>query len=157
MLRVADAVAEVILYTGGIFGKQLLVTETEEQNVAGATIDVPSAYATSEALTQDEETVIAAQVALNYFFHSYATQKVQERIADEGQEWEYTLSANLVRDALNALIGDRDRALEVISQNMALDRYESFLAVRDAHVAAVIEPWTASSAGAGQEVDWRFS
>jgi hypothetical protein len=84
----ADAIAEVILYTGSVFGKQLVVTDTDDATGA------PSEYATSDAADAPEGTVIAAQAALDYFFHRFAETKVSEQIADEAQTWEYTLSAN---------------------------------------------------------------
>lgn len=146
--RVADAIADVILYTGSAFGKELVVKDTDEDGV-------PTEYETSDALSLPEQSVIAAQAALNYFFHGFSNLKVQERIADEGQEWEYTLSANLIRDALKALIDQRDKALEALGRaGMALERYESFIAVRDAHVAAYIEPWVHGAGVGGQ--DYRF-
>ena len=84
----ADAIAEVILYTGGVFGKQLLVTSDDQ--------GVPDEYATNEALTLREQAVIATQAALNYFFQKFSAMNTTESIADEAQTWEYTLSANLL-------------------------------------------------------------
>ena len=102
----ADAIAEVILYTGGVFGKQLLVTGDDQ--------GVPDEYATNEALTLREQAVIATQAALNYFFQKFSAMKTTERIADEAQTWEYTLSANLLNEQLKLLIGERDRALQAL-------------------------------------------
>ena len=107
----ADAIAEVILYTGGVFGKQLLVTGDDQ--------GVPDEYATNEALTLREQAVIATQAALNYFFQKFSAMKTTERIADEAQTWEYTLSANLLNEQLKLLIGERDRALEAMERDGA--------------------------------------
>lgn len=144
----ADAIAEIILYTGGVFGKQLLVTEETD--------GVPSKYATSDALTLPEQAVIASQAALNYFFQKFAGMKTSERIGDEAQTWEYTLSANLLQEQLKHLISDRDRAIDALTaQGAPLDSYTSFIAVRDHHVSQMIEPWVHPHGIGGQE-DYRF-
>lgn len=151
----ADAIAAVILYTGSVFGKQLVVTHVDEATGA------PDEYATSEPLTLGEGTVIAAQATLDYFFHRFAEMKVSERIADEAQQWEYTLSANLLRDQLKLLIAERDKALEAVRGELgpAYDQYASFIATRDRHTSILIEPWvhfdTGLSLGGGQEFAWR--
>lgn len=145
---VADALADVVLYSGGLFGAELLVTADEN--------GIPTEYATSEALTLPQQGVVAIQAALNFFFFRFVDAKTSERIADEAQSWEWTKSANLVRDQLKYLIEQRDKALEQVADEGApLDAYESFLAVRDESIAAWIEPWAAGSGGSGQE-DYRF-
>jgi hypothetical protein len=133
----ADALAEVILYTGSVFGKQLLVTATD--SATGA----PTEYATSEPLTLGEAAVVSTQAALDYFFHRFANLKVSERIADEAQTWEYALSPTLLRDELAHLISERDKALQALegAGGAIFEVYESFLAVRDARVSQLIEPW----------------
>jgi hypothetical protein len=152
----ADAIAAVILYTGSVFGKQLVVTDTDDATGA------PSEYATSAPLTLEEGTVIAAQAALDYFFHRFAEMKVSEQIADEAQTWEYTLSANLIRDQLKLLVEQRDKALEALSGALgpAYDSYASFIATRDLHTSMLIEPWvhfdTGLALGGGQELDFRW-
>lgn len=149
----ADAIAEVILYTGSVFGKQLVVTSTDDATGA------PDEYATSDALTLQEQAVIATQAALDFFFHSFVNTKVSERISDEAQSWEYTLSATLLRDQLALLVKERDRALDALAGvgGAMLDAYESFLAVRDTHTAQLVEPWVTGAIGSGLEVDVRFS
>lgn len=153
----ADAIAAVILYSGSVFGKQLVVTSTDVDTGA------PSEYATSEPLTLEEGTVIAAQAALDFFFHRFAETKMSERIADEAQQWEYTLSATLIRDQLKLLAEQRDKALAALSGALgpALDQYASFIATRDVHTSMLIEPWvhfdTGLALGGGMEFDpsWR--
>lgn len=142
---VADAIANVILYSGGLFGHTLIVTDTTGDPA------VPSEYATEDALTLPEQSVIAAQAALDYFFHQLANVKVSERISDEAQTWEYTTSANLMRDRIKLLMDQRDRALEQL-RGYALDSYESFIAVRDLHVSQLIEPYVHGYIASGQEV-----
>jgi hypothetical protein len=148
----ADAIAEVILYTGSVFGKQLVVTATDDQTGA------PTDYATSDALTLPEQAVIATQAALDYFFHQFASTKVSERIADEAQTWEYTLSATLLRDQLKQLVAERDKALAALESGVPLESYVSFIAVRDAHTSQLIEPWVDGNGGVGGQTseDFRF-
>lgn len=150
--RVADALAAVILYTGSAFGKTLTVSEADDDGV-------PIHYEVDPALSLEEQTLIAAQAALDWFFVGLVNKKMTERIADEGTSWEYSLSPNLVRDALKALQGERDKALEAIEASGGpLDRYESFLAVRDAGAAAALEPWVDGLLiGGGLDQDYRFN
>lgn len=136
----ADAIADVILFEGSAFGKQLLVTSTDD------TYNAPDEYATSEELTLPEGEVVAAQAALNRFFFSFVGTKISQTIKDEAQEWSYGLSSTLLRDQLNALIKERDKAIEALGDGgHTLARYSSFLAVRDCEVARVIEPFTAEA------------
>jgi hypothetical protein len=103
---VADAIADVILFSGGIFGKELLVTERD------STTSAPTEYATSEPLTLPEGSIIAAQAALTAVWQTVQDLKVQETIRDEGQEWSYTLSATLLRDRVAILQRQRDEAIQ---------------------------------------------
>jgi hypothetical protein len=106
---VADAIADVILYTGGVFGKDLLVTERD------SITNAPTEYATSEPLTLPEGSVIAYQAALTAVYTQMQDVKVQETIRDEGAEWSYSLSATLLRDRINQLQSARDLALEALA------------------------------------------
>lgn len=146
---IADALSDILLYTGSIFGHELVVTQRDVNNW-------PTEYATSDELTLAEQSVVAAQAALSHFFFTFANVKVSERISDEGQTWEYTMSASLIRDWLKHLIGERDRALQqVIAAGLTLEVYESFLAVRDVATSRVIEPWIEGVSAAGGQ-DYRF-
>lgn len=140
----ADAVAEIILYAGSIFGKQLVVTDTD------GTSGAPTEYATSDALTLQEQIVVASQAALNHFFFRIVNAKTSERIQNEGVEWEWQTSASVMRDQFKQLIDRRDKALAALGNGQILDAFESFLAVRDVATANVIEPWAAVGYG-GQE------
>jgi hypothetical protein len=148
---IADALADIVLYSGAdVFGKTLIVTS---RGVNGE----PEEYATSDELTLAEQSVVAAQAALTHFFYTFVNLKVQEKIADEGQSWEYTLSATLLRDQLAFLVANRDRALEQVTAagTWPAEGYESFLAVRDQYTSRLVEPWVHSlTAGGGQ--DYRF-
>ena len=146
---VADALAAVILYTGSAFGKTLNVITYDQ--------GIPTEYETSDALTLAEQTVVATQGALDYFFTAFGTIKTSEKIADEAQSWDYTLSASLIRDRFKMLQAERDKALEaLLAAGVPLDAYASFLQARDSVIATAIEPWTADSGVSGLEVDYRF-
>lgn len=148
---VADALAEILLFTGSVFGHTLIVT--------GTTAGAPDEYATSEPLELDEAAVVAAQAALDYFFHEFRGAKTSERISDEAQDWEYSTSAQLLRDQLALLIRRRDEALAALTrEGHVLDAYVSLLEERDVTVARQIEPFTVSSGFGGQEsYDPRFN
>jgi hypothetical protein len=151
---IADACADIMLLTGGtLFGQQLVVLERDGNNV-------PTEYATSDELTFPQQSVIVAQAALNYFFFRFGGIKVSERIGDEGSQWEYTLSANLLRDQLKALQNTRDRAIDAINETGALDEYVSWLSVRDVQTSRMVEPWVygygEGRGYGGQEIDYRF-
>lgn len=133
---IADAVADVILFTGGLWGHELIVTARDP--ITGSA----SEYATSEPLTLAEGSVIAAQAALTHVFQQLKELKVQETIRDEGQEWSYTISAQALRDYLKFLQGQRDLALaEVEAQHPIPTAFVSFLHERDALVARAVEPF----------------
>jgi hypothetical protein len=106
---IADSIADVILYTGGTFPKQLLVTDRD------GTTNTPTEYATSDELTWAEESMIASQAALTAVYAQLSELKTSETIRDEGQEWSYTLSATLLRDRILQLQKARDDALEIIA------------------------------------------
>lgn len=148
---IADAIADVILYTGGVFGNELVVTDTE------GTPPVPVEYATSDELTFAEQSVIAAQAALTYFFQKFRDAKMSERIGDEAQTWEWAKSAQLFSEQLKLLIKLRDEALEQIEDEGApLDSYASFLAARDSITSRAIEPWVEGAGVGGLQQDPRF-
>jgi len=142
---VADAIADVILFTRSVFGKQLLVVERDPVTNA------PSEYATDEPLTLAECSVVAYQAAITHFFFALRDLKVQESIRDEGQEWTYTLSSTLLRDHLRYLQEQRDRALDDVAGPTPV-AYVSFLHERDRYTAAAIEPWVTGALGGGQEL-----
>lgn len=150
---VADAIADVILYTGGLFGHQLVVVERDPDYGA------PSKWKTDEQLTEPEGTVIVAEAALRFFYQSVKDMKVQESISNEGQSWSWSMSANAVTEWLKMLKGRRDEALAIVAQlnGIVIDGFASYLAVRDCAVAAYIEPFASGHATGGQEfADPRF-
>lgn len=153
----ADAFADILLYTGSVFGGPLLVTGRDP------TTNAPTQFATESQLTPDQMAVISSQAALTYFHHRFAGVKMSEQIADEASHWEYSLSPNLLIAQLKVLQDTRDKALEAIAaQNGGLEDYISFLAVRDTSVSRYIEPWVYGHpegygiGAGGLEGDFRF-
>lgn len=145
----ADAIADIILLTVGLWPHTLTVTERETVG----DIEAPKHWGVEPELSLEEESVVAAQAAITYFFHQVRDLKSTERIVNEGTTWEYTLSANVVRDQIKLLQAQRDAALNALKAvNPALARYASILQVRDALGAALLEPWTGGGyLGGGQE------
>lgn len=141
---VADAVANVILYTGGLFGHQLTVVERDD------VYQSPIAWLVDPQLSEDEGSIITAQSALDFFFNDLKALKVSQTIRNEGQEWSYSLSANALVEYLKNLREGRDRAIErIIDSTPGLEGWASFLAVRDGVTSALIEPYIDLGAGAG--------
>lgn len=139
---IADAVAEIILYTGGLFGHTLVVEQRDDEYGA------PTAWTTSEELTESEITLVVNQAALNYFFQQWKDLKISERISNEAQEWEWSRSANLLLEQLKSLRSARDAAIAAIEGIHAVaDEYVNLLGVRDAYVDAQIEPWAGGAVG----------
>lgn len=148
----ADAIANVIFYSGGAWAYMLTVTDTD-----GAT-GFPSEYDVSPDLDLVNQTLVVSQAALDYFFHDFRDKKIQETISNEARNWTYQLSANLLLEQFKFLQRMRDQAIEqIVSENSALVSYTSFLAVRDAWVSRVIEPYVDPQfAIGGLEWDTRF-
>lgn len=156
-LVTADAMADILLYTGSVFGGSLIVTARD------AVTNAPSMFATPTQLTPDQMAVVSSQAALTYFYHRFAGVKMSEQIADEASHWEYSLSPNLLIAQLKLLQDTRDRALEALdNQNGGMEAYVSFLGIRDVTVARYIEPWVYGHpegygiGAGGLEGDFRF-
>jgi hypothetical protein len=129
----ADALSDIILLTVGEWGHVLAITHRD--TASGAADE----WSIDPALTPEEESVVAAQAAISYFFHAFKDIKVSEKIENEGASWEWAKSANLFRDQIKMLQDQRDRALAALqSSHPALARYASILEVRDRLGAAEI-------------------
>lgn len=147
----ADAIANIILYTGGLFGHTLDVTARDEFYLA------PTAWLVDPALETAEESVIIAQAALDYFFQDMKAMKVSETIRDEAVEWSYSISANGLTEYLKNLRSLRDQAIQkILDGGAALESWTSFIAVRDSVTSAIIEPYVNGGAYGGQTLDPRF-
>lgn len=132
----ADAIADVIFYTGGLFGHTLVVLDRDDA------YNAPNDWAVDPELAPEEETVIVAQAAINFFFHFFKGLKVSETITNEGQSWEYALSANVVKTQFDQLVKMRDQALaQVERQHPVPTLYASFLEARDWQTSRLIEPY----------------
>lgn len=149
---IADAIANCILLTGGLFGHQLEVTARED-----AGYKAPIAWLVDPEMAEDEISVIVAQAQLDFFFFDLKTLKVQQTIRDEATEWSYQLSANALVEYLKNLRKTRDEALARITEGGApAESWSSFLDTRDSFTASVIEPWTdPGRGGGGLELDPR--
>jgi hypothetical protein len=147
---VADSIANLLVYTGSFFGHQLEVVERDDFYMA------PVAWRTSEALTEPEASLVAIQAALDYVYMSLVGEKTSQTIRNEGQEWSWATSANVLSERLKGLRADRDLAIEALSASQQMpEAYYSFLEVRDARVSALIEPWVYGAGIGGQELDPR--
>jgi hypothetical protein len=138
---VADAIASVILLSGGLFGKELEVASRDEFYMA------PDAWLTSQELTEPEQMVIAYQAALDYYMNVLEGMKVSERIQDEGQLWEYGISSTVLNKRLEALRADRDRALSLLDPDFVAEDWINLLLERDRYTDQLIEPWVAGGIG----------
>lgn len=148
---IADAMADIILYSGGgVFGNEMLITA---RGVNGEPVE----YATSDELSLPEQAVVAAQAALTYFFFRFQGTKISESIADEGQTWDYTLSSGLLRDGLKYLVDMRDQALASIQEGQLSDSYVSFIEARDQLTSRMIEPWVRGYATGGAQITEGFA
>lgn len=151
--QIADSIAEVIFFTPDGFGKQLVVTERDTYYLA------PTAWQTSEALTDAEASVIVFQAALSniYYGLSSMSMKTSETIRNEGEEWSWSVSAQAVSERVKQLQKLRDDAIAKLemSDTIAETQWINTLAVRDAYTDALIEPWTTGGVG-GMEIDPRF-
>jgi hypothetical protein len=145
----ADAIADLILYTSGAWNHELQVAGRSGDPDTGP----PDEWTIDPPLKPEEESMIAAQAALTYFFHAFKDRKVSERIKNEGQEWEYAFNGPMLRDWLRLLQTQRDEALAALKEeHPVLARYASFLEVRDQLAAVQLEPWTTGGLGGGQVI-----
>lgn len=142
----ADSIADVILLTVGVWPHKLLVSERD------ADTNVPIHWEVDPELSPDEESVIAAQAGITYFFHLVKDVKVSETITNEGQTWDYELNGPLMRDQIKLLQDMRDKALLAVTRaHPVMAKYASILEVRDRVGSAMLEMWTRGGFGGGQE------
>jgi hypothetical protein len=140
----ADAIADVILFTNGEWDHTIAVSDTDEDT------GYPNEWEVDPALDVWEESIVAYQAAITYTFQAFKNTKTSERIKNEGQEWEYTTSATVIRDFIKHLIDLRNEAL-ASSHSPVLARYASILQVRDAAASYYLEPWVPGGGlGGGQ-------
>jgi len=138
---VADACAEIILFAGSLFGHQLLVKARDP------IVGYPTEWQTDAMLTEWESAVVICQVGLDYWRFIFRDMRVSESIKNEGTEWSYQLSANVIRDYLTHLQAERDLALKGLrSWHWVADRYASNIRIRDQATVAILEWWSTNIA-----------
>jgi hypothetical protein len=151
-LLIADSIADVIFYAGGVWGYSL-------SGAAPDAYGAPTSFTVTPDLPLDHQTVVIAQAALNHFFHAMRDAKVAETIANEAQSWGWQKSATLLNEYFKMLREQRDRALELAvaaGGGGGLEAYVSFLAVRDANTSAIIEPYVETALIGTAQVDYRW-
>lgn len=135
---VADACGDVLVLTGSFFGHQLLVKKRDPL------VGFPTDWRTEVELTEAEGGVIVAQAAINYIFHLFRETKTNETIKDEGQEWTWQRSANLLVLQVKQLTEARDKAIEMLERMHApMESWISTVAERDKLAAIYLEPYVA--------------
>lgn len=137
----ADCIADIILLTEGLWGHtlELGVEDSDGQH-----------YTVDPELSLPEQSLVAAQAAVQYFIYTVKDGKTKERIRNESREWEWEKSPTLLKDWFAELVKARDAALgTVTATNPPMARYASILAVREPLVAAYLEPWSPDGGGRG--------
>lgn len=133
---IADACSEVIMLSGSFFHHTLLVKKRDPLG------GYPTEWKTDQPLEEYESAIICAQVALTYYFQLFRDMKISESIKNEGTEWTWELSANVVRSYLQSIIDERDKAIAGLRINLpVLDVFASNIRVRDQQTVAVLEWW----------------
>jgi len=98
-------------------------------------------------LTEWESAVVICQVGLDYWRFIFRDMRVSESIKNEGTEWSYQLSANVIRDYLTHLQAERDLALKGLrGWHWVADRYASNIRIRDQATVAILEWWSTNIA-----------
>lgn len=150
---IADAVANVILFTGGLWGHQLQVVERD------ATYMAPTAWLVDPALSEEEGGLIVIQAQLDFLYNDLKATKVSQTIKDEATEWSYTLSASALADLLKGLREQRDRLIQAIAESSGgMEAWVNLLYERDTYTDSLVEPFAVSGGLGGQEgfTDPRF-
>lgn len=139
----ADCIADIILFTEGAWHHALDVGELDGNGV-------PAHWTVDPGLSLPEQSLVAAQAAVQFFIYTVKNGKTSERIKNESREWEWTKSPTLLKDWFAELVKARDLALNtVVAMNPPMARYASILAVRDPLAASLLEPWSPDGAGRG--------
>lgn len=136
----ADAIAEIIFYSGSLLGSTISVSERDPQYMS------PLAWIVDPALTEPKVGCIVSQAALTYFYMQLSSAlggKTAEETADEATKWSWEVSPQAIVERLRQLKADRDSAIvQLEAEGEATDAsWVSMLAVRDKWTSAMIEPW----------------
>lgn len=139
---VADACGEIVMLSGSFFHHTLKVKARDPLG------GFPTEWQTDTELTEWEAAVICAQVALNYYYFLLRDMKISETIQNEGTQWTYDLSANVLRTYLEEIKEERDAAIDGLRINIpVLDRWASNIRVRDQATVTALEWWDTNSPG----------
>jgi hypothetical protein len=150
---IADAVANVILFTGGLWGHQLQVATRDSTYLA------PTAWLIDPALSEEEGGLIVIQAQLDFLYNDLKATKVSQTIKDEATEWSYTLSASALSELLKGLREQRDKLIEAIAAATGcLEAWVNLLYERDTYTDSLVEPFAVVGGNGGQEgfTDPRF-
>lgn len=140
----ADCIADIILLTEGLWGHTLTVGEVDPDT------GYPLHWLVDPELSLPEQSLVAAQAAVQFFIYTVKDGKTSERIKNESREWEWQKSPTLLKDWFAELVKARDAALQtVIDTDTIMARYASILAAREPLIAALIEPWAPAGGGMG--------
>jgi len=138
----ADACGDMILFTGSLFHHELIATERDPLQ------GYPTEWGTKRMLNEWEGALIATQTALNYFLFVLRDLKMSETVKNEGTEYTWSLSANVLGAYLKELQSRRDLAIEGLRfHHPIMDRFASNIRVRDQATVAILEWWDHNSPG----------
>lgn len=103
----------------------------------------PEEFATNEALPYEVQSLVGIQAALQATLNELTTTlKMRETIKDEGSEWTYEKSVNLLRDKIKALQDDRNEAIRQMQRAVApLEQFVNLIAQRVPLIDQRIEPY----------------
>lgn len=150
---IADAIGDVILYSGSAFGKELEVVDRDSFYMS------PVAWRTSSEMTPAEQAVVIAQAALNWFMRVLSEMKTSERFKRADEEWEWTRSAQALAERIRVLRAARDEAIQQLETGVGAEAWINTLLVRDQYTDVLIEPWVSGGVGGQLEIanpDFRF-
>lgn len=131
----ADAIGDLILYTVGRWPHKLI----------GSNGPPATEWEVDPGLDTEagEDSLVAAQAALNFYFHDFREKKTSEDMANEGQSWSYTLSARMLQDQFKMLRDQRDMALQSLEGKYpVMARAASLYHMLDRQTDAILQAYT---------------
>lgn len=139
---VADAAGDTMMLAGSWWHNKLLVKSRDPLG------GFPVQWQTQNELTEWEASIICCQLALDYYTFLFRDLKTSETLKNEGTEWSYTISANVLRNYLIGMKEERDKAIAGLRVNIPVfDKMASNIRVRDQATIAVLEWWDINSPG----------
>ena len=139
---VADATGELAMLGQGWWKNKLVVKTRDPQR------GFPTEWQTEKMLSEYEAAIICAQVALDYYYQIFRDMKIAETISNEGTQWSFQVSANVLRNYLEGLKDEREKAIQGLRVNVpVMDKWASNIRVRDQATVAVLEWWDYNSPG----------